>query len=56
MNREDLEKIALETVSAENYYELTDFIDVMPDNELQELIECKGIYSDECKLWGGCEE
>ena len=56
MNREVLEKLALETASAHIYYELADTIGIIPDSELYELIECDGDYKKECKLWGGCEE
>lgn len=50
MNREDLEKIALFTVSSELYYDLCDNLDTLDDSELLELIACNGDYKKELKL------
>lgn len=50
MNREDLEKQALITVSSELYYDLCDNLDAMTDDELQALIACNGNYELEAQL------
>lgn len=50
MNRETLEKIALYEISAENYYDLADNLDTLTDDELLDLIACKGNYKKELKL------
>lgn len=50
MTREDIEKIALFTVSSELYYDLCDNIDAITDNELLELIACNGNYKKELAL------
>jgi hypothetical protein len=47
MNREDLEKLALETVSAELYYDLADTISEASDSDLYKIIECGGDYLKE---------
>jgi len=44
MNRETLEKIALETVSAELYYDLADTIDEASNEDLYKIISFKGNY------------
>jgi hypothetical protein len=38
MNREELEQLALEAVSAEDYYTLLDTISETPDTDLIEII------------------
>lgn len=50
MNREELEKQALITVSSELYYDLCDNLDAISDDELQALIACNGNYKKELKL------
>lgn len=50
MNREDLEKLALETVSAELYYDLADNLETATDEELIKIIECNGSYKKEMRL------
>ena len=50
MDRETLEKLALETVSAEYYYDLADNISDITDADLYDLIACKGDYRKEIKL------
>jgi hypothetical protein len=50
MKREDLEKLALETVSAELYYDLADNIDACSDEDLHRIIACKGKYRKEVKI------
>lgn len=50
MTREDLEQIALFTVSSELYYDLADNLDTLTDDELLDLIACKGNYKKELKL------
>lgn len=52
MSRDDLEQIALLTVSAENYYDLADNIDAMTDYDLADLIKCNGDYDKELALAG----
>lgn len=52
MNREDLEHIALETVSAELYYDLADTIDSVGDDELRAIIACNGDYEKELAISG----
>jgi hypothetical protein len=47
MKREDLEKLALETVSADLYYDLADTIDSCNDDELSRIIACNGNYQKE---------
>lgn len=47
MNREDLEAIAKKTVSSELYYDLCDNLDVTTDDELLDIIACKGDYKKE---------
>jgi hypothetical protein len=49
MTREELETLAKETISAELYYELCDFIDVTTDDELRAFIACNGNYELELK-------
>jgi len=49
MTRETLEKIALETVSAELYYDLADCIDGLNDEDLYNVIDCNGNYKTECE-------
>lgn len=50
MNRETLETLALEAVSAELYYELLDCISEISDNELEQLIgledPCMGDFDE----------
>ena len=50
MTREDLEKLALYTVSSEHYYDLADCIGDMADCDIYDLIDCKGDYKTELKL------
>lgn len=45
-----LKKVALETVSPELYYDLSDNIDDMDALELQAIINCNGDYKKELKL------
>ena len=47
---ETLKKIALETVSAELYYDLADNIDDMDTLELQAIIDCNGDFKKEMKI------
>lgn len=42
MAREDLERAALEAVSAANYYDLADNIDATSDAELYKIIDADG--------------
>lgn len=42
MEREELENTALDTVSSDYYYELSDNINNATDEELQLLIDCNG--------------
>lgn len=51
MTREDLEKIALFTVSSELYYSLADDIDITSDRQLIDLIKCNGDYEKEQELY-----
>lgn len=50
IDREQLEQMALFTVSAEHYYDLCDNINEMTNEELAELIKCNGNYKQELKL------
>lgn len=50
MDRETLEKIALFTISAQNYYDLADTINETSDDELMDLINCNGDYKKEQAL------
>ena len=50
MDRDELEAIALETVSSEYYYDLADNIGDIPDDELMALIACNGSYKKESAL------
>lgn len=52
MDRETLEKQALETISPELYFDLADNLDSITDQELIDLIACKGNYKKELKLGG----
>ena len=56
MSREDLEKLAVEKCSVEIYYELHDFMGIMTDQELQEIIDCDGDYQKELAIWGAIDE
>ena len=56
MKREELEKLALETVSADIYYELADFMGVTTDDELRALIACDGDYKKELLIYGETDE
>jgi hypothetical protein len=47
LKREDLEKLALETVSAELYYDLADAVGDCADSDLYKIIECGGDYKKE---------
>jgi hypothetical protein len=47
MNREELERVALETVSPELYYDLADTIDSATNEELHKIIQCNGSYEEE---------
>jgi len=47
MTREELQKQALETVSAEFYYELADNMDATTDTDLHKIISFGGDYSKE---------
>lgn len=49
-DREALAKLAIETVSAELYYDLTDNIENTPDSELIAIIACNGDYEKEMEL------
>lgn len=42
MDREDLERAALEAVSATNYYDLADNIDATSDDDLYKIIDADG--------------
>ena len=48
--RDVLEQMALKACSEINYYDLTDNIDNMSDDELRDLIACNGSYVRELKL------
>jgi len=50
LKREDLEKLALKTVSTELYYDLADSIDACTDEQLYKIIECGGSYKKELQL------
>jgi hypothetical protein len=50
MSRQDLELIALQTVSPELYYDLADNIDGVTDDELYNIIACSGDYSKEQRI------
>lgn len=50
MNREDLEKQALETVSSDLYYDLADNIDAIDDELIYKLIACNGDFEKEMEL------
>lgn len=50
MNREELETTALQTVSAELYYDLADNLDSAADEELYKIIDCNGSYKKELKV------
>lgn len=50
MKREELEKLTLETISSELYFDLADTIDSVPDEDLYKLIECKGDYEKEISI------
>lgn len=52
MNREDLEELAMRTVSPDNYYDLADSLDSMSDNDLRDVIDCNGDVNLENKLTG----
>lgn len=47
LNREQLEKEALATVSSELYFDLLNAIDDAPDAELERIIACNGDYEKE---------
>ena len=47
LSREDLEKLALQKVSTDNYYDLADNIDGTSDEELYFIIECGGDVVEE---------
>jgi hypothetical protein len=51
IDREILEQQALETVSADLYYDLADNIDSATDHELIDIINCNGDYRKEMELW-----
>ena len=51
MEREVLEKMALQIISSELYYDLADNIQDIPDEELLDLIKCNGSYKKEIKLY-----
>ena len=46
-DREELEELALRTVSPELYYELADNIDSMTNQMLSVIISCNGNYKKE---------
>lgn len=50
MDREDLERAALEAVSATNYYDLADNIDATTDDELRHIIAANGNEAEEAKI------
>ena len=52
-DREDLEKLALAKVSAENHYELADNIDSTSDEELKKIIASDGNYEKEMEIHNG---
>lgn len=56
MDRELLEKLAMEKCSSHIYYELCDFMDVTTNQELIDIINCDGDYKKECAIWGYCDE
>lgn len=43
-DRQALERLTLATVSSDNYYDMQNNIDISTDNELREVIACKGNY------------
>ena len=48
--RDDLERLALKTVSAELYYDLADTIGETDDDDLWDIIKAKGNYKKELEL------
>lgn len=48
MNRQELEKLAQDTVCACQHHELADNIEVTTDTELIEIINNNGICNDAC--------
>lgn len=48
VEREALEKKALEVICACNYYDLADNVDSMSNEELQEIITNNGVECDTC--------
>ena len=50
VTREELEALALHTVSSTLYYDLCDNIDTMTDADLNDLIDCKGSEPAELQL------
>lgn len=49
-DRDELEEVALKTVSATNYYDLADNISVVSDQDLRDIIACDGDEGKEEKL------
>ena len=50
IDRETLEQLALKTVSATNYFEISDYMGLMTDTELLKIIKCGGDYRKELRL------
>ncbi len=42
-DRDTLERVALETVSPDNYYDLADNLDITTDEELRQIIAANGV-------------
>jgi len=49
-NREELEREALRTCSADIYYDLADTIDSVTDHELYKIIEARGNHKKELAI------
>lgn len=50
LDRDELEKHTLMTVSPDLYYDLADTIDSVTDEELTKIIACKGDYKKELQV------
>ena len=50
-DREELKAEALQTISADYYYDLADTIDELTDDDLAAIIACQGDVNEEEKLF-----
>lgn len=50
IDRETLEQQAMQTVSAELYYDLADNLETATDEELRQIINCNGDYKKELEI------